>query len=296
MKGKFIYGLKHGLNKNGSLLLAGASLVGFGVTVIFVARGQMKADAVIAERNQLYVSNPFNSDDVTVTEGEDVDHISDTEVVPKISMREYFDLTWHYYIPAAISGVVTVGCIIGSQYISRRQVAGLMASVAAVTVNRDRLEQIVREKYGDEAIDELKKKLTLTKTPSEDSHDILRNDLFIQVPAEETGYGDLLCYEGYFGRWFRSSEEEVRKALDMISEEFKNGMYVSYNDIYDELGIERSDIGYEFGWCHDDDYYYTERGIQFLIEKKFDEKRGEDVLAFYVKSSEFLPMQGFYEI
>lgn len=279
MKGKLVPLIKGGLNKNGSLILAGGALLGFGATVIFVARGQTKADKIIDERNRLYTENPF---------------VEDTEkevAAPLVSKREYFDLTYKCYIPAVVSGAFTIFCIIGSQYISRKQMAGLMATVAALTASRDQLEQAVKERYGEEALTELRRKLIPEKTQGEE-----KEVTFIQVPAEESGYGDLLCYEGYFGRWFRSSEEAVRSALNNVSNQFRNGLYISYNDIYDELGIERSDVGYEFGWCADDDYYTVKEGIQFLITKEFDEKKGEEVLAFYIKSNDFLPMEGFFEI
>ena len=288
--GKLIGRMRAGVNRNGSLILAGGAIIGFGATVIFVARGQMKADEVIAERNRLYLTNPF-----TEEERADSEQTGEAEIVPKISKREYFDLTWRYYIPAAVSGVITLGCIVGSQYVSRRQMAGLMASVAALTANRDRIEEAIREKYGDEALAEIRRKLIPEKSQGAESGDICKKE-YIQVAAEETGRGDLLCFEGYFGRWFRSSEEDVRRALEEISDDFKNGMYISYNDIYDALGIERSDIGYEFGWCNHNDYYDVEKGIQFIIGKEYDDEKGEDVLAFYIKDSRFLPMEGYLEI
>lgn len=262
------------VKENRSLLLSVGALIGFGATVYFVAKGQMKADDILAERNEA-CKNPFD------------------ETVYPPSVKEKAELTWQCYIPAGIFGVLTVGCIIGSQYISRKEIAGLSASVAFLTANRDGLEKAIKEKYGDDALEEIKSKLAVRKP----------DPIVLKVIAEETGNGDLLCFEGYSGRWFRSSKRAVEYAEKELNKRFVAGGYVSMNDFYEFLGIEQTHFGWEFGWPGSDEYldFYmgsalpgsNENPIRFDNTVIFDEEKSEDVL--YIDLYTY-PMEGWQEL
>lgn len=270
--------IKDGVVKNGSLILTGGAILGFGATIIFVAKGQKKADAIMAERDALYKANPFEADEAT----------GEVAEVPKASFRETFDLTWKNYIPAGLTGIFTIGCIIGSQYLDRKQIAALTASIGLLTANRDRLEAAIKEKYGDDILKELKSKAALKKPEKEIQ--------YVKVTAEETGYGELLCYEGYFGRWFRSNELDVKRGLDAINEAFANGCDVSYNDLYSAWGLKETHCGVDYGWVCNEDYYDIEKGIQFELRKMYSEEMGEDVLFIEPKDFYYYPIQGWYEL
>ena len=259
------------LYQNRSLLLSCGAVVGLYASVIFTAKGQKKADEIIAERNDA-CNNPFDPD------------------VMLPSKREIFDLTWECYLPAALCTIATTGCIIGSCYLDRKQIAALTGSVALLTANRNKIEEAIKEKYGEEGLNEIKQKLVAGKfKEGEKQVEIVR------TVAEETGKGDLLCFEGYSGRWFRSSEEAVVAAEKEFSRRFKEGDYICLNDFYELLGIEVTHFGHTFGYVPDEWYYDHEDGIEFANSLIPAEKtdRGEDVL--YIDIFTY-PMEGWYEL
>lgn len=249
MKNNRLKVIKDKAYNNRSLFLTGGAVIGLGTSIFFTARGQMKADEIMAEKR---ASGEFDE-----TTGK----------------KEKFKATWKCYVPVMISGVLTLICIVTSQYISRKEIAGLAASLGVLAANRDNLEKAIKEKYGEDALVELREKILPYKKP--EVKDGKKEDRF---PAEETGNGDLLCYEGYSGRWFRSSKEAVEEAEEAYNLRFKDGEYLSYNDFYELLGIEASHFGHQFGYPNPIEYYNNENGIEFENSIFYDEEIGENVL------------------
>ena len=266
MKGAILKKAGAKLYKNRSLLLACGSLVGLYASVVFTARAQKKADEILYERNE--ACNSPNDEEIMVP-----------------GKKEVFDLTWQCYIPPAISVAATTGCIIAGLYLDRKEIAALTGSVALLTANRNKIEEAIKEKYGEEGLEAIKSKLACS---GDNQVEVLK------VVAEETGKGDLLCYEGYSGRWFRSNEKAVEEAEKEFSRRFKDGEYLCLNDFYDILGIEESHFGFQYGWIPGEDYYDTEDGIEFtnslIPASKTD--RGEDIL--YIDLFTY-PLDGWYE-
>ena len=275
--GNFLSKTKYKIKGKSNVILSIGAILGLGATVVLVARGQMKADAILAERDKVFDSG--------------IDPDSEPEVEVVHSKKENFDLTWKCYILPAVSTGFTLFCIIGSHYISMKQIAALSSSLAFMTANRNQLEKAIREKYGDDVLNELKSRMSLRSGPKEKEKEII----FEKVVAEITGRGDLLCFEGYSGRWFRSSEEAVREAMDRFEEHVKENEYIPFNDLYDLLGIEQSHFGYEYGYLnteYDDNIEAGDEPIRYEINVVFEEKKGEDVLYLDIYT---YPIEYFYE-
>lgn len=240
-------------------ILATGAVIGLGTTIYFVAKGQMKADAILAAKRN--------------------------EGAEDLTKKEAVNLTWKCFIPAGISTAATLFCIIGSNYISAKQIAALTGSLAFMTANRDQLEEAIKNKYGEDALNDIKSKLQVRKPEVK----------IIRTIAEETGHGDLLCFEGYSGRWFRCSKEWVEKAFDDLDNLIKGTEYACFNDLYRFLGIEETHFGYEYGWIDTEWESVVEEGdhpIKRELFKCFDEEKGEDVLYIDIYT---YPIERYYE-
>lgn len=119
---------------------------------------------------------------------------------------------------------------------------------------------------------------------------------------ELTGNGNLLCYEGFFGRWFRSSEvcvrEAVAKYIDLYNgDEFREGEYVNFNDLYALLGIASTHIGAEYGYATNPDYKVTmEFDIVRIPEDENFEGMNEEVLVIEPAGNWSYPMECYMEV
>ena len=183
------------------------------------------------------------------------------------------------YAPAIASGVGTAACIIGSHYISAKEIATLSAAATYAITNRDKLKKAIEQRYGK---DELK--------------DICESNC--EIPSKQniewTGHGTLKCLEGYSGRMFYSSLEAVKEAEEKLSKMFSDGVYLSLNDFYEFLGIQKTHFGNQFGWVPHTDYYEYdgEHPIEFKNSIMKD-KDGNPVLVIDVYT---YPMEGWLEL
>lgn len=105
----------------------------------------------------------------------------------------------------------------------------------------------------------------------------------IRISVEETGRGNLLCYEAYGGRFFRSDEGAVREAVDKFVEDYVKScqmqdedpahmMYEVYNfnDLYSLLGIMPTHFGDRWGYTNSEDYR-VDLGFDINLVENLDE-------------------------
>ena len=77
--------------------------------------------------------------------------------------------------------------------------------------------------------------------------------------VEYTGKGNLLCYDTYAGRAFRSSEEAVRKECELFIDTYtgvegEDGKYVSWADLHELWGIIPTTFDIVWGYSPDPDW------------------------------------------
>ena len=137
------------------------------------------------------------------------------------------------YVPAIASGVATGACILGSHYISAKDIAALSATCAYLAKNRDKIEAKVREKYGENAAKELKSETVIHSTP---------------VVEQSSKGGDVKFVEYYLGREFYSTIEAVEDAERKVNWMIHNGEDVCMNDFYRMLGLRYIGAGNDFNW------------------------------------------------
>lgn len=176
------------------------------------------------------------------------------------------------YAPAIIVGVGTSAAILGSHYISRKEIVALTATCAYLTKNRDKIEAKIREKFGEEKLSEVRKEVA--KETTEES-DLKVNDTpwdwvdwkGNRVTVEDTGRGKDRFFDWYSGRFFLSSYEDVLRGLKRLNHDFHMGNYVCMNDLYGYWGIQSTQLGGTFGWPANDDYcdYNLEEPIPYEI-------------------------------
>ena len=64
------------------------------------------------------------------------------------------------------------------------------------------------------------------------------------------GDGQVLVYDSYTGRYFNSSVEAIRSAVNEINFQLNHNMYASLSDFYNILGWPCTDISDELGWTN----------------------------------------------
>ncbi len=164
---------------------------------------------------------------------------AESERVEPLSTAEKVTLTYHYFIPAAVAGSLTIGAIIMAQSInSRRQAAFISAYTIAESRFRDYQQKVV-DKMGEAKEQEVRDDIAQDYVNANP----INNSTLIVNDNDTQAFMDIMS-----GRHFLSSVEKVRKAENKLNYQLNNDAYASLNDFYDALGIPHISMGEELGW------------------------------------------------
>ena len=163
----------------------------------------------------------------------------------KLTVSEKMKVAWKPYIPAAITGIASISCIIGASSVHAKRNAAIAAaynlSQTALTEYKEKVVETIGEKK-EQAIKDKIAKDKIKKDPVSKSEVIV------------TGKGNTLCYDAFNSRYFYSDIDQLKRAINELNRIMLNQMYVSLNDFYDELNLKHSGNGDELGWKLDDGF------------------------------------------
>ena len=168
---------------------------------------------------------------------------SELDTMFKLTKPEVIKATWKCYIPAAISGVASIACIVGANTVHSKRNAAIATAYKLSEKALTEYKEAAIEEVGEEKAKAIKNRVAqkqLDNNPVNDSQVII------------TGNGKQLCYDGVSGRYFESSIQEIETAVNKINRSLNYDMYVSLSEFYDELDLEHTDISDELGWNLDD--------------------------------------------
>lgn len=170
---------------------------------------------------------------------------NDDTPIEELTRKERLKIKAKYYWPSILLAVLSSACMIGSVYFGNRKIKALTLLCAAAETSMTTIESTAREVIGDKKVDAIKDK-------------ILDKKLGDNPPTEEnivnTGNGNLLCYEPWFGLYFRSSIEACNTAYTELCKLATETEEVHMNDFHFLLGIpQEASLAKEVGWFTDPD-------------------------------------------
>lgn len=225
---KFVRSVGASVSKRSPEILTALSIAGGVTTVILAVKATPKAMQLLEEAKQTKREE--------ITDGGRID-IPEEEC--QLTKKEVVKTAWKPYIPAAITGAVSIACAIGSRSVSARRNAALATayklSEAALSEYKDKVVETIGEVKEKEIREEIAKD-RVEKQP------VQMENIF------ETGRGDTLFLEYYSGRWFKSSINAVEAAKNTVNSRLNSYDYVSLNEFYDELGLAHTGLGDDLGW------------------------------------------------
>lgn len=162
-----------------------------------------------------------------------------------LNKREKIKVAWKPYLPAAISFGLSTACLISANNLNaRRNTALATACAISEKAFRDYSAKVV-EVIGEEKEEEIRDKV---------SSDILNKTGldYNQAMVVAVGKGDTLCYDTISGRYFKADMEEIKQSINKLNYEILQHNYISLNDVYEELGLPKTDSGEILGWGIDE--------------------------------------------
>jgi hypothetical protein len=161
----------------------------------------------------------------------------------ELSKIDKVKLTWKCYAPAAIGYCASAACIIGANSVNTKRNAVLAGaykiSESALLEYRDKVKEVIGEEK------------------EKDIHAKIAEDRRCKEPENQgnvilTGKGDVLCYDMYSGRYFKSEMDEINAILNELNYKLMQDNLLALNDFYDALGLQPITTGYDHGWNVDE--------------------------------------------
>lgn len=222
---KLFQNAEKALKKHSPEILTGIGIAGMIATTVTAVRATPKALRLIDER--------------------------EIQENKRLTTMEVVKTTWKCYVPAAISGTLSVACLIGASSVSLKRNAALATaytiSETALKDYREKAVEVVGEKK-EQAIRDAVARDKIIKNPVEN------NEVLV------TGAGETLCYDVLSGRYFKSDIEKIKRAVNEVNRNMLSEMYVSLNDFYYEIGLPDIKLGECLGWNIEKGYMEVQFG------------------------------------
>lgn len=155
--------------------------------------------------------------------------------------KEAIKSAWKYYIPAVVTGGVSVACLIGANSVHARRNAALATAYQLSTTALTEYKEKVVETIGE------KKEKTIREKIAQDKVDKIQPNSSEVVIV---GKGDVMFLEPVSMRCFWSDIEHVRKIINDLNYRMVTGMeeYISLSQFYDEIGLSHTVNSDDIGW------------------------------------------------
>ena len=212
----FMANTREFINKRSPEILTGIGIAGMITTTALAVRATPKALELIEEKK-------------------------DEDAVDELSSLEVVKTAWKPYIPAAVTGIVSVACLIGASSANAKRNAALATAY--------KLSETALSEYREKVIETIgeKKEKTVRDKVAEER---VKNNPVSKSEVIVTNNGTTLCFDPISARYFKSSIDKIKRAENELNKQMLHDIsgYVSLNDFYDELGLDHTTIGDDLGW------------------------------------------------
>ena len=213
-------GVRTAMKKHSPEILTGIGIAGMITTSVLAVRATPKALILIEEKK-------------------------DEEGIDKLTLVETVKVAWSCYIPAAVTGCISVFCLIGASSVNVRRNAAL---ATAYTLSESALKE-----YQEKVIE------TIGEKKEQSVRDSIAKDRIERDPVTNkeviiTERGNTLCYDVISGRYFKSDIDKLKKVENELNRRMRDEIYISLNEFYYEIGLNSTSIGDDLGWNIDHGY------------------------------------------
>ncbi len=246
---KVIKGLRFGLQKHSPEILTGIGIAGMVTTAVLAVRATPKALLLLEQEKQ-------RKNDELKAAANETDS-TECEEIEKLKPVEAIRAAWTCYIPSAVTGVLSIACLIGASSVNARRTAALATAYS--------LSESALKEYQEKVIETIgeKKEQGIRDSVAKDK---LKRDPVVNKEVIITGKGETLCYDSITSRYFKCDIEKLRKVENMLNKRLLSEMYISLNEFYYEIGLNQTDIGDDLGWNIEDG----------LVDLEFSSQLAED--------------------
>lgn len=257
---KFIKSAQISLSKHTPEILTGFGIAGMITTTILAVRATPKALVLLQDAE-------IEKYDEQVKAGAGPDELVGLTPV------EVVKTAWKPYIPAAVTCVASVACLIGASSVHVRRHAAIATAYKLSETALSEYREKVVEHIGEKKEHTIREKVAEKRVKDNPAS---KNEVIV------TGTGDTRFYDPMSGRHFYSTVEKVKKAENDINKRMIHDIcgYASLNEFYDEINLPRTDVGDMVGWN-------TDKLIDMDVSAQVDDDGQPSIVLDYLSRPEY---------
>ncbi len=211
--GGFVKSLGKGLKDHSPEILVGVGIIGMISTIVIAVRATPKAVEQLKEAEE--------------------------EKQEKLTPKETVKAAWKNYVPAAVTGTLSVACIIGANSIHLRQKAAVSAACALAEASLADFKSKAIERIGEKKVKEIADDVAKEKV----KENPMSKSQVIVSPK-----GGTWIFDPWTSSYFQMDIEKLRRAENLINKDMLSQGYVSLNDFYYAIDRPSTKTGNEIGW------------------------------------------------
>ena len=265
--------------KHSPEILVGAGVVGVVASAVMACKATTKLDDVLAETKDTVAKiHDVTEHPEKIPEGKEYT-VEDSKKDLTIVYTQAGVKLVKLYGPAVVLGTVSIAAIIGGHHILRKRNIALAAAYTAVDKGFKEYRGRVLERFGEEVDRELRynikaKEIEKTVTDANGKETVVKETVDVADPNLTSDYARFFD-DGCTG-WTKDPEfnlmflkDQQRYANDL----FKSKGHLFLNEVYDMLGIPRTQAGQVVGWIYDEKNPIGDNFIDFGIYDIADERK-----------------------
>lgn len=141
-----------------------------------------------------------------------------------------------YWKPVVLV-TVSAGCAIAANHVNLARNAALIAAYTLSDGKMKEYKEAVLKTVGEKKEEEIRDEVARNKIANTSQNSVIY-----------AAGGEYLCYDSISGRYFRSSIEKVRAAVNEFNRRLTFEGSLSLNEFYDILGLDAISMGDDLGW------------------------------------------------
>ena len=216
---------------NAAALLTAGGVVGTVATAVLTGR------ATVGTYEKIWAQQTAM---VAEAEAENAIQGTPDKELPKMDTKSKLLIAAPYFIPPVIVGTATIASIVMANRVSAQKAAALAAAYGLAERNLSEYKEKVAEKLTGPKKTAIDDELAQDRVNKADGY---QNIVIIE--------GEVLCFDEPSGRYFRSTMENIKSAVNSTNAEILHHDHANATYFYDELGMEGTSWSDEVGWNTD---------------------------------------------
>lgn len=272
------------LKKNSPKILMGVGIAGSVVSTVLACKATLKVKDILDEKNETIEQIHNCVEDETVDYNEE-DKKKDLTILYAQTGVKLAKL----YLPSIALGALSIASIISGYKILNKRNVALAAAYTVVDKGFKNYRKNVVERFGEEVDRELrhniKAKQIEEKYIDKDGNEKTRKKKVYEIAEDKKPGEGISEYAKFFDEWNTDEHSKdpeynlmfLRKQQDYANEVLKHQGYLFLNEVYDMLGIPRTQAGQVVGWIYDENNPTGDNYVDFGIYDLHDQQKRDFV-------------------